>query len=252
MFAPITGALVEAARIADGNSVLDVAGGSGEPSITITGLVGASGSVLYTDAVAEMTFTARRRALLSKISNIHFCQCLAGSLPFSNNTFDAATCRLGVMLFDDPAGAIQEMVRVAKPGACVSFAVWSRREANPFFHVVADIVSRYIESGPDDPDAPGAFRFAERGKLAQLLREAGATNVTGMCLEFELEAPLTPRQFWSMRVELSDTLRSKVATLSEGQLAGIARDVEQAGHAFYGSGKMSFPAEVLIVTGKKP
>src|SRR4030095_1766100 len=118
-------------------------------------------------------------------------------------------------------------------------------------HVVADIVSRYIESPPEDPDAPGAFRFAERDKLAGLLRHTGARDVTERCLEFVLEAPLEPKQFWELRRELSDTLRAKVAALSPDQVTRLAREVEEAGVAFHIDGHMKFPAEVLVVSARK-
>jgi 2-polyprenyl-3-methyl-5-hydroxy-6-metoxy-1,4-benzoquinol methylase len=54
MFAPVTNALIEEAGIIEGSVVLDVAGGSGEPSLTIAELVGPRGSVTCTDAVADM------------------------------------------------------------------------------------------------------------------------------------------------------------------------------------------------------
>jgi hypothetical protein len=50
---------------------------------------------------------------------------------------------------------------------------------------------------------------------------------------------------------LSDTLRAKVAALSKEQVARLAQEVEDAGRAFYEGGRIRFPAEVLIVTGKK-
>jgi len=250
MFGPITIALIEAAGIKTGDAVLDVAGGAGEPSITITGAVGTSGSVACTDAVADMVVTSRRQARDRGLSNIDFTRCMGEALPFLTNSFDVAVCRLGVMLFPDPQAAIREMLRVVKPDGRVSLAVWSPRSSNPFFHVVADIVSHYVESPPEIPDAPGAFRFAESGKLADLLRDAGAVTVVQHRLAFALEALLTPKQFWEVRVELSDTLRTKVATLSAEQIARLAQEVEEAGSAFYESGRMRFPAEVLIVTGR--
>jgi SAM-dependent methyltransferase len=249
MFAPITHALIEAGGISEGHAVLDVAGGAGEPSITISSLVGASGSVICTDAVAEMVTTARLEARHRGRTNIEFSQCLAESLPFLSDSFDAVVCRLGVMLFPDPAAAIHEALRVVKSRGPVSYAVWCDRDSNPFFHVVMDVVSRYIESPPEDPDAPGAFRFAERGKLARMLADAGAIDVTERLLDFDLNAPLTPREFWSLRVELSDTLRAKVAQLSREQLLRVQREVEEAGRPFFVSGQMKFPAQVLIVTG---
>ena len=40
MFAPLTSGLVEEARIGTGQEVLDIGGGSGEPSLTISSIVG--------------------------------------------------------------------------------------------------------------------------------------------------------------------------------------------------------------------
>lgn len=51
MFQPVTQALIEGAGIVEGDAVLDVAGGSGEPSLTIAETVGPTGSVTCTDAV---------------------------------------------------------------------------------------------------------------------------------------------------------------------------------------------------------
>src|SRR5438876_3731299 len=62
IFAPITRALIEEAGIVSGQSVLDVAGGPGEPSLTIAEKVGPTGSVACTDAVAEMVEAAEREA----------------------------------------------------------------------------------------------------------------------------------------------------------------------------------------------
>lgn len=251
MFAPITHALIEAGGISKGQTVLDVAGGAGEPSITLSSVVGDSGSVVFTDAVAEMVTTARAQVLHPGRTNIEFSQCLAESLPFLSDSFDAVVCRLGVMLFPDPVAAIHEALRAVRSRGSVSYAVWRSRDSNPFFHVVMDVVSRYIESPPEDPNAPGAFRFAERGKLAHMLADAGAIDVTEQLLDFDLKAPLTPNEFWSLRVELSDTLRSKVAQLTREQLHRLEQEVEEAGRRFFVSDQMTFPAQVLIVTGLK-
>ena len=62
MFAPLTTGLVEEARIGDRRKVLDIGGGSGEPSLTIAGIVGPTGSVTFTDPVAGMVETAQAEA----------------------------------------------------------------------------------------------------------------------------------------------------------------------------------------------
>src|SRR5262245_28815588 len=62
MFAPITLALIQDARIAKGQTVLDVATGPGEPALTIAEVVGSSGRVAGIDPVAEMIAAAERAA----------------------------------------------------------------------------------------------------------------------------------------------------------------------------------------------
>src|SRR5207249_3504705 len=129
-------------------SVLDVAGGTGEPSLAIAEVVGPSGSVICTDAIAEMLAVAEREAARRQLPNLKFRQCMADSLPFESNSFDVAVCRLGVMFFPDPLAALREILRVTKSGGRLSFAVWRGPEFNPFFGIVTEVVSRYLETPP--------------------------------------------------------------------------------------------------------
>jgi SAM-dependent methyltransferase len=251
MFMPLTDALMEDAHIVKGKSVLDVAGGNGEPSITVAERVGPNGSVTCTDFAAEMVEAAKAAAARRSITNITFRQCSADALPFADSTFDVAVSRLGAMFFPDPLAGLREMLRVVKPGGPVAFVVWRAAELNPFFSVTSEIVARYVEPAPEDPDAPNAFRFAESGKLAGLLKEAGAVDVRERILKSEIAAPVALEDYWEMRSEISESLRAKLAGLSDEQKAQIAKDVEHAVAPFFPNNKMKFPSETLIVTGRK-
>jgi len=252
MFSPLTKALVEDAAIVQGQSVLDLAGGAGEPSLTIAKLVGPKGSVTCTDGVAEMVDAARVEAINRGLTNAQFHQCVADSLPFPDDSFDAAVCRLGVMFFPHPEIALREMLRVTKPGGRLALAVWHKSEINPFCYLVTDVVSRHVPTPPADPDAPGAFRFAELGKLAGILRDAGAADVRERVLEFDMAAPISPEEFWKLRSEISETLRSKLAKLSDEERSEIAIEAHQAVRPFFPNNEMCFPTQMLIVSGKKP
>ncbi len=251
MFAPLTSGLVEEARIGIGQNVLDIGGGSGEPSLTISCIVGPTGSVMYTDPVAGMVETAQAEAGRRGLTNIQFRQCSADDLPFPDKTFDLAIGRLSAMFFVDPVRAIRETLRVVRNDGCVSFAVWGPKEANPFFSTVNDVFDRFVESSTEDPDAPDAFRFAAPGKLAGILENAGAKNVIERQLNFQIEAAISFDQFWQLRTEMSETLREKMAGLAPAQLPTIKQAVADAARRYFVSGKMSFPAEALIVSGKK-
>ena len=252
MFAPVTEALIDEARIVEGFSVLDVAGGSGEPSLTIAETVGPTGSVTATDAVAEMVDAAKTEAQRRGTTNVAFRQCAADSLPFESESFDAVVCRLGVMFFPDPLAALREMLRVTKNGGAMALAVWDKSELNPFSYVITNVVGRYFDSPPPDPSVPGAFRFAEPGVLAGLLKDAGATEVKEQSLKFHIAAPISAEEFWKMRSETSGTLREKLAKLSPEQADLIAQEAKEAVREFFPNNQMSFPAQMIIVTGRKP
>jgi ubiquinone/menaquinone biosynthesis C-methylase UbiE len=251
MFAPLTDAMIQRAGIHEGQSVLDVAGGAGEPSLTIAAVVGPNGSVTCTDAVAEMVEAARSEATRRGLKNVRFKQCTADSLPFPDSSFDVVVSRLGAMFFPDPVGAMREMLRVLKPGGALAFAVWHKSDVNPFCHLVSDVIDQHIKAPAADPDAPNAFRFAEPGKLIGSMERAGATDVREEIVSFDLEAPISPLEFWTMRSETSDTLREKLARLPAAEQVQIGVEVQQEVKEFFSESQMKFPAKFLIATGRK-
>ena len=123
MFAPLTSGLIEEARIGIGQKVLDIGGGSGEPSLTISSIVGPTGSVMYTDPVAGMVETAQAERGRRGLTNIQFKQCSADDLPFPDGSFDVAVSRLSAMFFADPVAGVREALRVVRNDGYVSFAV---------------------------------------------------------------------------------------------------------------------------------
>jgi len=253
MFSPITEALIEDADIVAGDVVLDVAGGAGEPSLTIAERVGPTGSVMYTDVVAEMVTAAQSEAQRHGVTNVAFRQCAADSLPFESNTFDAVVCRLGAMFFPDPLAALREMLRVTQREGTLALAVWGKSDLNPFSYLITDVVARYFEpAAPADPNAPDAFRFAEPGSLARILADAGAVAVKQCEFKFHIAAPISPKEFWEMRSEISGTLREKLATLSTLQADSLAQEAQDAVRHFFSNNEMSIPAQMIIVTGRKP
>ena len=251
MFAPLTSGLVEETRIGIGQEVLDIGGGSGEPSLTISSIVGPTGSVMYTDPVADMLETAQAEAGSQGLTNTHFRQCSADDLPFADRTFDVAVGRLSAMFFVDPITAVREAVRVILEDGYVSFAVWDPKEANPFFSTVTDVIDRFVESPRQDPDAPDAFRFAVPGKLAGILENTEAKNVTERQLNFQITAAISFEHFWQLRTEMSGTLREKMTGVAPAQLPTLKQAVADAARRYFESGTMSFPAEALIVSGRK-
>jgi SAM-dependent methyltransferase len=172
-------------------------------------------------------------------------------LPLPADTFDAVVSRFGVMFFPSPVDAVREMLRVLRPGRNLALAAWHFAEANPFFTTLTRVIERFVDSPPPAPDAPDAFRFANPGKLRDVLIEAGAMAPVERLLKFNVQAPVSAEDFWTLRCEMSEKLRDKVAGLSSEQLTEAKRQGVEALHEYSTDHGMSFPTEVLIVRGTK-
>ena len=251
MFAPITQALIADAEITSRRAVLDLATGPGEPALSIAEWVGPEGKVVGIDAVPEMVEAARREAKRRGFRNATFEVAFADDLPFPANSFDAVVSRFGVMFFPSPAGSVREMLRVLVPGGRIAMAVWHFAARNPFHYAVSQVVDRYVDSSPPAPDSPDAFRFANPGDLLAILSKAGAAKASERLLRFSIRAPISVEDFWELRSEMPDKLRTKLAGLPTQRMTELKGEVIKALRAFSADGGMSFPAEVLIVSGVK-
>jgi SAM-dependent methyltransferase len=185
------------------------------------------------------------------LQNASFEVAFADKLPFPANTFDAVVSRFGVMFFPSPVDSVREMLRVLKPGRRISMAVWHFAERNPFHYSLSRVVDRHVDSPPPAPDSPEPFRFAAPGKLLAIFSSAGAAATSERLLRFAIRAPISVEDYWAIRSEMSDKLRAKLGMLSKEQLAKLKLEVIEALGEYYANGAMSFPAEVLIVSGGK-
>lgn len=251
MFAPITQALVEDGQIGDRHAVLDTATGPGEPALSIAALVGPEGKIVGIDPIPEMVAAARRAASRLELKNVHFEVAFADHLPFPADTFDAVISRFGVMFFPSPVDALREMLRVLKPGKKLALAAWHFAERNPFHYSLARVIDRYVDSPPPEPDALDAFRFAKPGKLQEVLNSAAAIASAERLLQFRINAPISIEDFWTLRLEMSDKLREKISALSKQQMIEVKHQALESLGEYSTDRGLSFPAEVLIVSGAK-
>ncbi len=106
--------VVTLAKVSAGSRALDLCCGTGDISFALAQR-GAETTGL--DFSAQMLEVAAERQLKSKISNLKFMQGDAQQLPFADNSFDAVTVGYGLRNLTSWQRGVDEMFRVAKPGA---------------------------------------------------------------------------------------------------------------------------------------
>lgn len=108
---------IELSGVRSGNSVLDIAGGTGDLSYAFARRVGAEGQVVLADINDSMLRVGRDRlADRGIVGNLETVQANAESLPFDDNRFDAVSIAFGLRNVTHKEKALAEMTRVLKPG----------------------------------------------------------------------------------------------------------------------------------------
>jgi SAM-dependent methyltransferase len=203
--------LVELASIGPGDTVLDVAGGYGEPSLTAARVVGPSGRVVCTDISPEMLAFGQERAAAAGLANIEFIARDADDLDFAAGSFDAVLSRAGLMFLPDVAGTLKRLYTFLKLGGRLAASVWGPPAAVQMMAGLP-ILFEELQLPPPPPGRPGVFALADADRLAALVAGAGFRNVATGTMNV-IFATDTPEQYTAFIRDVAPAL----AALVEGQ-----------------------------------
>jgi SAM-dependent methyltransferase len=248
----VTMAIVEAANVAfqaePGMRVLDVACGSGEPSISIAALLKGTGQVIGIDMAAAPLEVARERARKRGLDNVEYLQGDVHALPFVDGSFDRVTSRLGVMFFGDLAKALGEMHRVLKPGGRIALLAWGAME-QPYFEATIGTVRRMRPELEIPAAARAMFKFGVPGMLAKALREAGFGGIEEQVRPLQWDWHGTPEEMWDYFRGVTVPFRAPLEKVHGN--AEVDRAVLAAlGERFDGEW-VRFEAEMVVATAAR-
>lgn len=108
-------------------------------------------------------------------------QARAQQLPFADRSFDAATCHLAFMLFDDIERVVAELARVLKPGAPFIALVGGgpTAEGHDAFHAYAELVKRSRSFGDRRASSEAGWRELFRDWSGDITFERWPIDLSG-------------------------------------------------------------------------
>lgn len=233
--------LVEAADLAAGATVLDVATGTGNAAIAAARC---GCRVTGVDYVPELLERAHARAVAERLP-VTFATGDAERLAYPDASFDAVLSCVGVMFAPDQERAAAELVRVCRPGGTVALAAWT---PEGFIGDLFRTVGRHV---PPPAGLRGPVEWGREERLAELfgatLRDLRATRRT-FVLRFTAQEEFAD----FFRVNYGPTLKAFEA-LDEQRRPALHADLVELARRYDRStdGTVRIPAEYLEVVATR-
>jgi SAM-dependent methyltransferase len=233
-----------------GDTVLELAAGTGDTGFDAAERVGAEGRLISSDFSPAMLDEARRRGADRGIENVEYEVIDAVKIELEDDSVDGVLCRFGYMLMSDTQAALAETRRVLRPGGKVTLAVWGSAERNPFFMIPAiSLIQRGHMPPPAPPPAPGLFSMADPERIAELFSGAGFEEAR--VEEVPVTFPVTnAAEYLEFIADTAGPLAIALRGLTGEERAEVVGDVEDAlGRFAADEGRYPLPGLALCAVG---
>ncbi len=176
---------VDFAQVGRGDAVLDVGSGTGALSLAVAAVT----SARVTGIERSEAFV--RYAQSTPSDRVRFQVGDATALPFPDDTFDRTLSMLVLNFVPDPAVALDQMIRVTRPGGVVAAAVWDYGDGMGMLRMFWD---EAVALNPDaEPRDERHMPLCSRGALAELWRDHGLHDVDEQALDDRDGVPVVRR-----------------------------------------------------------
>jgi ubiquinone/menaquinone biosynthesis C-methylase UbiE len=250
VFAPMTRWFCDASGAAPGQLILDAACGTGLPSLALAERVHPSGKVVAIDASPVMIAAAMRIARSAGVANIEHRPMDLTALGFADASFDAVTCKDGLMFCADPVRGASELHRVLKPHGRFAMSAWDEPEKNAFFMTINQAVSQFSPRPLPRAGAPGPFRLAPASELESVLQQAGFGEIATRSVEvvFEVESA---EVHWQIVSDMSAPVEQVKATMSAADVQRLKQAMAEAIEPYRLGHRIRLPNTALCISGRR-
>ena len=242
---PVGEQMVAALEPRPGQTVLELAAGTGETGFAAAAELGPDGRLISSDFAFEMVEAARRRAAALGLENVEFRVMDAERMDLADDSVDGVLCRWGYMLMSDPAAAFAETRRILREGGRVSFSVWGEAGRNPWAALGARALISHGHLAAPAPRDPGIFAMADRARIEELVTGAGFGRPE--IVEVELAWRFDDFEgYWTFLREQVGVVAMGLEKLSDEERAAVRATIERNADAFrHDEGFLVFPGLAL-------
>jgi ubiquinone/menaquinone biosynthesis C-methylase UbiE/rhodanese-related sulfurtransferase len=240
------------AGIKEGDTVLDVASGTGIDAFLAVPIVGQSGRIVGIDIAPQMVEVANQKVQKRGFANVGFEVMDAENMSFKPSTFDAAIAKWALVSMPDSHRALKEILRVLKPGGRLSAIVFGRTEASAFITVGARAAFKHMASlVTGEAEGPTDFQFGGEGALEAAFNTAGFVNVKSRRLALIISCK-DGEAYWNLLLNGAGNLSYKINNAPPGLKEAVHREVVQAVERYLSPDGIRLPLEVVLGYGERP
>ncbi|HEY5850777.1 MAG TPA: methyltransferase domain-containing protein [Lysobacter sp.] len=235
LFRPWVALLLDLARPAPGEHVLDLACGTGIVARLVAPRVGPTGRVVGVDLNPDMLGVAQVEGALEEL-DVEWKQGRLEVLPFAEAEFDLALCQHGLQFVPDRAAALGEARRVLREDGRLAMGIWRGLDHHPFWSRFNDVLNDLMGI----PALAAPFQLGEADAIERLLLDAGFRDIAIQAREMPAVFP-DPDSFVAMEVDviaaanpatqhLDDRARAELTRAAESRMGDALRDQIRDGH----------------------
>jgi len=237
---PVAKRMLELLAPAPGETILELAAGTGVVGFAAAALVRPDGRVIVSDFSEAMVEAARRHADELGLANVD-CRVLdAERIDLPDAAVDGVLCRWGYMLMSAPTAAFAETRRVLRPGGRLSCSVFGAPERNAWVALPSDVLQERGHMPPPDA-APGILALADHDRLRSLFAGAGFSDPEIDEIEFTWRFPDTDA-YWEFLTGAAGAIAMVVERLDRDERERVRAEVSEQAQSFAGPEGIELPA----------
>ena len=168
-------------------------------------------------------------------------------MPFSDDSFDAVVCQLGLQFFPDPALGLMEFRRVLRIGGSATVCVIATPDRAPMWGILTDVLSRFL---PEQRDILHlSFALADPIGLERLFTRAGFRDIR---VEREKREDVIESfdEYWDPIEAGIGSIPQAYLTLSEADRRFVREEVRARLSPFKSDKRLFMSLEMLIASGR--